>query len=72
MTCLELHSSTYEQSLPLLESMIEKSISFLEERVKFQTDNFMAVYQWFNSLYFQDKSPSKFTDKSLTNFQINL
>ncbi|NET41855.1 hypothetical protein [Okeania sp. SIO2B3] len=64
LTCLKSHSPTYEQSLPLLESAIEKSISFLEERVKFQADNFMEVYQWFNSQYFQDKSTDKFTHES--------
>ncbi|NES07360.1 MAG: hypothetical protein F6K22_33940, partial [Okeania sp. SIO2F4] len=72
VTCLECHSSTYEQSLPLLESAIEKSVSFLEERVKFQANDFMGVYQWFNSQYFPDKSPNasanespyKFSDKS--------
>lgn len=68
MTCLKFCSPTYEQSLPLLESAIEKSVSFLEERVKFQADNFMEVYQWFNSQYFQDKSPNKFTDESLEKF----
>ncbi|MGD1705119.1 hypothetical protein [Dapis sp. BLCC M229] len=72
MTCLKSHSLTYEKSLPLLESAIEKSVSFLEERVKFQANDFMGVYQWFNSQYFQDKSPNtsanespyKFSDKS--------
>ncbi len=64
MTCLKSHLLTYQQSLPLLESAIEKSVSFIEERVKFRVDDFMAVYQWFNAQYFQDKSPDKFTDKS--------
>ncbi|NET41856.1 hypothetical protein [Okeania sp. SIO2B3] len=59
MTCLKSHSPTCEQSLPLLESAIEKSVSFLEEKLKFQANDFMAVYQWFNSQYFQDKSPDK-------------
>ncbi|NET17468.1 MAG: hypothetical protein F6K08_33925, partial [Okeania sp. SIO1H6] len=68
MTCLTSHSPTYEQSLPLLESAIEKSVSFSEERVKFQTDDFMAVYQRFNFQDFQDKSPNKFTDKSPEKF----
>ncbi|NEP82925.1 MAG: hypothetical protein F6K39_35195 [Okeania sp. SIO3B3] len=64
MICLKSYSPTHEQSLPLLESAIEKSVSFLEERVKFLLDDFMAVYQWFNSQYFQDKSSDKFSDKS--------
>ncbi|NEQ75491.1 MAG: hypothetical protein F6K23_22015 [Okeania sp. SIO2C9] len=72
VTCLTSQSPTYEQSLPLLESAIEKSVSFTGERVKFQTDNFIGVYKWFNSQYFQDKSPNtsanespdKFSDKS--------
>ncbi|NET24609.1 hypothetical protein [Okeania sp. SIO1I7] len=63
LTCLKSHSPTYEQSLPLLESAIQKSISPVEEGAKFQTNNFMEVYQWFNSQYFQDKSPDK-PDKS--------
>ncbi|NER05562.1 MAG: hypothetical protein F6K17_24740 [Okeania sp. SIO3C4] len=68
MICLESHSPTYEQSLPLLESAIEKSVSFLEERVKFQVDDFMAVYQWFNSRYFQEKSPNKSANESPDKF----
>ncbi|MDY7004276.1 MAG: hypothetical protein SWX82_10065 [Cyanobacteriota bacterium] len=68
ITCLKSHSPTYEQSLPLLESAIEKSVSFLEERVKFQANDFMEIYQWFNSQYFQDKSSDKFTHESPDKF----
>ena len=59
MTCLTSHSSTYEQNLPLLKSAIEKSVSFLEERLKFQIDNYMEVYKWFNYQYFQGKYSGK-------------
>mgnify|MGYP006918983840 FL=1 len=41
LICLKSHSPSYEQSLPLLESAIEKSISFPEEKVKFKVYDFV-------------------------------
>lgn len=68
LICLKSHSPSYEQSLPLLESAIEKSISFPEEKVKFKVYDFVRVYEWFNSQYFQDISPDKLTDESPDKF----
>ena len=59
LTCLKSHSPNYEQSLPLLKSAIQKSVSLSGEKVEFQANDFMRVYQWFDSQDFQDKSPNK-------------
>ncbi|MEB3340273.1 hypothetical protein [Okeania sp.] len=63
LICLQSHLVTYQKTLPLLESAIQKSVTFSEQRVQFQTNYFMAVYEWFNSQYFQDNSPEKSLDK---------
>ncbi|MDT9340732.1 hypothetical protein VV11_015360 [Trichodesmium erythraeum 21-75] len=54
--------------MPLLESAIEKSISFPEEKVKFKLCDFMEADNFFNSQYFQDRYRDKLTDESPDKF----